>query len=565
MVEVRVLGDFQVLSHGAPVDLPQSRKTRALLAYLAVTGKRHQRERLCELFWELPDDPRAALRWSLSKIRQVFGDCDVTFETDRASVTLKLGSRIDCAELLALPRNDLSSVEASHLERVASRCNGAFLDDLSLDRCPDYEAWRRSVAQEVEIAQVRLYRELIARFSGEPERALTFAVRLREVLPDSAEIAAEIEALSRTVREAAARPAAPPRAPTAAVAASAHPPAAAPQSSAAQFGRDRETRFCKAPDGTRLAYAIAGEGPPIVRAAHWLSHLGFDRESPIWRHWISELSRNNTLVRYDERCNGLSDWNVADLSFDAMVSDLETVVDAAGLDRFTLIGISQSCALSVAYAVRHPERVSGLILYGGYVKGWRARGDAREIATREAMNTLIREGWGQDNPLFRQLFSSMFIRHASPEQVAWLDELQFRTVSPHNAWRLSNAFAEMDVMELLPQVRAPTLVLHAREDAVAPLAAGKAFAYDIPDARFIELDSANHILLEGEPAFGEFLGHVSAFIAATADRPDLRSRQRHEPSAEPAPARAAPAPYRRKPAASVTRQARLNATRRTEG
>jgi len=195
---------------------------------------------------------------------------------------------------------------------------------------------------------------------------------------------------------------------------------------------------------------------------------------------------------------------------------LESVIDATGLGRFTLLGISQSCAVSVAYVVRHPELLSGLVLYGGYVKGWRKRGNAREIATREAMATLMREAWGQDNSLFRQLFTTLFIRDASSEHTAWLNELQRRTVSPVNAWRLQNAFADIDVSDLLPLVRVPTLVLHAREDAVAPVEAGKAFASGIPDARFIELDSPNHILLEGEPAFAQFINHVHAFVDETA-------------------------------------------------
>jgi pimeloyl-ACP methyl ester carboxylesterase len=228
------------------------------------------------------------------------------------------------------------------------------------------------------------------------------------------------------------------------------------------------------------------------------------------------LSAEHTLVRYDERCVGLSSWDAEDISFDAMVSDLEHVIDAAQLERFTLLGISQGCAMSIAYAVRHPERVSGLILYGGYERGWRARGNPNEIATREALATLMREGWGKSNPLFRQLFSSIFIRGAGPKHFAWMDELQRTTMSPENAWRLQNAFADINVTALLPEVRVPTLILHARDDAVAPVECGRTFALEIPGATFIELDSPNHILLEDEQAFAEFMEHVTAFVAATA-------------------------------------------------
>ena len=179
------------------------------------------------------------------------------------------------------------------------------------------------------------------------------------------------------------------------------PDSVAGQLAAAASSGPQEIRFCTTRDGVRIAYGLSGTGPPIVRAAHWMSHLQFDWEGPVWHHWIGGLSEQSTLVRYDGRGNGLSDWEVADLSFEAMIADLESVVDASGLERFTLLGVSQSCAVSVAYAVRYPERISGLVLYGGYVKGWRKRGSGHEIASREALATLMREGWGQDNPTFR--------------------------------------------------------------------------------------------------------------------------------------------------------------------
>ncbi len=217
-----------------------------------------------------------------------------------------------------------------------------------------------------------------------------------------------------------------------------------------------------------------------MRAAHWMSHLGYDHESPVWRHWLREFSGISTFVRYDERCNGLSDWDAEDLSLDAFVSDLEAVVDAAGLERFTLLGVSQSCAMAVRYAIRHPERVQGLVLYGGYVQGWRARGDPEEIARREAILVLMRQGWGQDNPIFGELFASMFVPGASRDQIAQFSELQRRTVSPRNAIRLQNAFAELDVTAELPRVTVPTLVIHADDDRVAPMTSGRALCREDP-------------------------------------------------------------------------------------
>jgi len=277
--------------------------------------------------------------------------------------------------------------------------------------------------------------------------------------------------------------------------------------------RSQQIRYCRSPDGVQIAYAISGKGPPILRAAHWMSHLQYEWESPVWRHWIDSLSKGNTFIRYDERGNGLSDWNASDLSFAAMVCDLESVADANGLSGFPLLGVSQSCAVSVAYAVRHPERVSHLVLYGGYAKGWRKRGDRHEIDTHEAMTTLIREGWGKDNPAFRQLFTETFIPGASREQMAWFNDLQKETASPDNASRLHYSFGDMDVSEILGDVSVPTLVLHARNDAAVPFEQGRALAAGIPGARFVNLNSANHILLSEEPAFADFVREVRSFIS----------------------------------------------------
>lgn len=349
---IKVLGELNVTQQGQLLPLPQSKKTRALLAYLAVVGRAQRREHLCKMFWEVPDDPRASLRWSLHKLRPIVNtEGHVRLHADHNSV---------------------------------------------------------------------------------------------------------------------------------------------------------------------LAYAVCGRGSPIVRAAHWMSHLQYDWESPVWTHWIDALSEKTKLIRYDERGTGLSDWIAEDISFAAMIADLESVVDAAGLDRFTLLGVSQSCAVSVAYAVRHPERVSGLILYGGFVKGWRKRSDSHEVATHEAMTALIREGWGQNNPVFRHLFTAMFIPGANQVQMDWFDELQRISVLPSNAGRLHEAFGEIDVSDVLSQVTIPTLVLHARKDTVVPFQCGREFATGIPGARFVDLDSANHILLANEPAFERFVREVTRFVAETA-------------------------------------------------
>jgi pimeloyl-ACP methyl ester carboxylesterase len=244
-----------------------------------------------------------------------------------------------------------------------------------------------------------------------------------------------------------------------------------------------------------------------------MTHLEFDLESPIWRHLYRELSRDHSLIRYDARGNGLSDRDVEDVSFETFVSDLEAVVDASRLERFALLGISQGCAVSIAYCVRHPERVSKLVLYGGYGRGRRKRGSQTEIDQAEALSTLLLEGWGRENPAFRQIFTSLFIPDGTPEQVQWFNDLQRKTTSAQNAVRIRRAHDMIDVSDLLAQVRVPTLVVHCRDDAVVPFDEGRRLAAGIPGARFIAFDGRNHLVLESDPSWDRFVSEIKTFLA----------------------------------------------------
>lgn len=274
----------------------------------------------------------------------------------------------------------------------------------------------------------------------------------------------------------------------------------------------QDIKFCTASDGVRIAYATVGTGPPLLKTANWLNHLEYDWQSPIWSHLLRALASRHQLIRYDERGNGLSDWEVGDISFDAFVRDLESVVEANGLKKFSLLGISQGCAVSIAYAVRHPERVSHLILYGGYARGRRKRGQPATIEQTEALLTLMRQGWGQENPAFRQIFTSMFIPEATAEQATWFNDLQRMTTSPENAARIREALDDLDVSGQLGDVRVPTLVLHCREDAVQPFEEGRRMAAGIPGSRFVALDSRNHMILEHEPARVRLLDEITRFL-----------------------------------------------------
>ena len=272
-------------------------------------------------------------------------------------------------------------------------------------------------------------------------------------------------------------------------------------------------RFCTAADGTRIAIASIGSGPPLVRAAHWLSHVEHDLHSPVWRPWLAELASHHTYIRYDQRGCGLSDSEVSDFSLEAWVGDLEAVVDSLQLRRFPIIGMSQGGAVAIFYALRHPERVSHLILTGAYARGalQRDTGDSGRLEAETLVN-LIRIGWGRDNAAFRQVFTNQFIPGGTPGQHQWWNELERLTASPENAARILDAFHYIDIVAMASQLRVPTLVLHARGDERVPFDEGRRLAALIPGARFVPLNSSNHVLLDTEPAWTEFLREVRSFL-----------------------------------------------------
>jgi len=294
-------------------------------------------------------------------------------------------------------------------------------------------------------------------------------------------------------------------------------------------------RYARSADGTALAWAEAGAGVPLVKAANWLTHLEYDVESPVWSHWINFFADHFRFIRYDERGCGLTDREVADLSFERWVQDLESVVEAAGLDEpFALLGVSQGAATAIAYAERYPERVSCLILYGGYAKGWRARGDAGAAKLYNALVEITEIGWGLENPVFRELFTRRFIPEGTAEQVAWFNDLCRNTVSSQMAARLLAARSDLNVSSLLARVKAPVLVLHCSRDEVVPFAEGKELAQGLPDAQFVTLESRNHIVLKHEPAWRRVKEAVLDFMslqrggksAHSADLDRLSRRER---------------------------------------
>jgi pimeloyl-ACP methyl ester carboxylesterase/DNA-binding CsgD family transcriptional regulator len=292
-------------------------------------------------------------------------------------------------------------------------------------------------------------------------------------------------------------------------------------------------RYLRTNDGIQLAWAAMGAGQPLIKAANWLTHLQYDLESPVWKHWIEFFAKHFRFIRYDERGCGMTQWQVPDVSVRTWIGDLEAVAAVAEPQGSAVVlGISQGAATGIGYAVRHPERVSHLILYGGYATGWALRGDAEGLRRYQAIVELIRLGWGTDNVAFRQVFTSRFVPDASAEQLHWFNDLCKRTTTPEIAAHLMLARSDVDVRELLHQVSVPTLVIHAADDNVTPISASRDLAAGIPGAEFVQLESRNHVLLENEPAWSRFKDVVLEFTGQSPARDqdrrfaELTSRER---------------------------------------
>ncbi|MDX1474048.1 MAG: alpha/beta fold hydrolase [Reinekea sp.] len=526
-LSLTLLGEPQLLWNDQALELPPSKKTRALLAFLALTNRPHRRDRLCEIFCSSAEDPRAALRWSLSKVRQLVNKVDDTrLQADRERVFLNMDDIAIDIHQIAQHLN-AEGLSPSALETLYQQLQEPFLDGLELPEQDLFQQWLRGERQEVVRLQGRVLAKLASHaqlnipqrlewarvwLSLEPlnPRAATRLVSELKLQQATDELVRVTENLVQRFRNAG-------------MAWSPDRESVDEQQGSIHSERDRQREFllkqkinfCTAADGVRLAYASVGRGTPILKAANWLSHLEHDWDAPIWSPLFRDLASDHHFIRYDERGNGLSDWNVEHISFDDFVTDLETVADASGLDSFALLGISQGAAVSIEYAIRHPERVSQLILFGGYDAGWRIDATDDTIREREAIMTLTKSGWGNDNPAYRQIFSSTFMPSANADELAWFNEFQRLTTSPENAVRFLSVFGDIDVRDKLAQVKVPTLVIHSVRDNRIPVSVAHRLASTIPNATFVGLDSDGHLLLGREPASGEFVQAVRQFIHAS--------------------------------------------------
>lgn len=518
---------MEVSCDGNPVALPPSRRTRSLLAFLAITARPHRRDRLCEIFWQAPDDPRGALRWSLSKIRSLVNDSESErLLTDRERVTLLTQDIVIDIHSAASKVED-SSTTLIELLNINTQLEEPFLDGENLPEQELFEQWLGGEKKEIE----RVRGKLMARLSRHPDVAvpeqLDWARKWHAMEPynpkAASQLLAHMNALEQTKEAEELRERLSERFRKAGIAWTySHSKTLESDENDTKiedFLPRQKIRFCTASDKVRIAYATVGEGQPIVKAANWLSHLEHDWRSPIWSPLFQELANEHQFIRYDERGNGLSDWEVDDISFESFVTDLETVVDACGVDKFALLGISQGAAVSIEYAVRHPERVTHLILFGGYAAGWRINATDAVIKEREAVMTLTETGWGQDNPAYRQIFSSTFMPSASASELAWFNEFQRLTTSPTNAVRFLSVFGDIDVRHQLAKVSVPTLVIHSLGDLRIPVSVGRDIAATIPNSQFVGLESDGHLLLGRESASNTFIEAVRDFVRSKPGKP----------------------------------------------
>ncbi len=440
------------------------------------------------------------------------------------------GAEIDICRLRDVIAEGMESLATAKLAELASVASQGLLRGAELSGQPDFDQFLSREREAFRILRRDLLFELVRRHRETPAESMPWLQELVEIEPYS--LQAHI-ALVETLIKAGRKPDAGRQLKTSLsvlseidgidlvalrYAATGKPPASTTGIPLAPIQTDaklpeQQVRFCTAADGTKIAYATVGEGPPLIKTANWLNHLDFDWESPVWRHVFRGLSDGRSLIRYDARGNGLSDWDVDDFSLERQLSDLEAVIAAVGLDRFPLLGISQGCAISVEFAVRYPEKMTKLILFGGYARGWNRAGSPDLVRQAEAMITLVAIGWGRDNPAFRQMFTTMFMPDAPPENQTWFNELQRITTTPRNAARLLRALGEVDVTHRLAGIRTPTLVLHARGDMRIDFLSGRELASGIPGARFVCLDSNNHIMPETDPAWPVALKEIREFLA----------------------------------------------------
>ncbi len=523
-VSIRMLGDFELIIDDRPIPSREltRRDPKRLVKLLALTtGHRLHREQVVDSLWpdRSPDIAGNRLHKAAHYVRKATGVADsIVLGGDTVALFPNAALTVDVVAFDAAATEALRAGDSAKAERAVTLYRGELLP------YDPYELWAFNTRQRLTLRHRELlrlcerYDQVIALDATDEAAHIGVMQRMLET-GDTDGVTRQFDLLTRVLdeelgigpsREAVALRARAEQSP---------PSTSAPVESTPRFAplATQIVHRCTTPDGIRLAYATSGAGPPLVKASNWLTHLDYDWHSPVWRHWWQALSQRHTLVRYDERGCGLSDWDVDESSFtlDAWVRDLETVVDALGLERFPLLGMSQGGPIAITYAARHPERVSHVIVYGTCARAtWEHAADARrqELA---ALGQLIRVSWGSDQPGFRQVYDAKFLPDGPLETWRAFDELQRRSTSPRNAFWLWRAFGAIDCSDAARQLDIPTLILHSTNDQVWSISEAEELHAIVPGSRLVPLDSRNHILQADEPAFSHFVRAVEQFLRET--------------------------------------------------
>ncbi len=540
--ELALLGSSSVqsVSDKKEIEFP-TRKAKALFIYLAMSPNlRASREKLAGMFWgrSAEEQARASLRQTLASLRRVLNfneQCLIESNSDEVFLVE------DAFYVDALVFEQQSDDEVSSAKQAVDLYQGEFMDGFSIKE-DLFENWQREKRDQLsELAKLKMVS--LAEYwsgSGELNKAILITKSILSIDPINEHAHQSLMHLYTLTgrRESALKQfkdyktllkqelGVEPQeqtidlykkilAKTPLLKDEPRESSSNPKLHEHQIHKNnvkQEIRYCVSDDGVRIAYAVAGDGMPVIKCGNWLTHLEHDWDTPIWRHLMQFLSNEYSLVRYDARGNGLSDWDVGEINVDSFIHDLETVANASGHKKFILFGTSQGCAISAAYAARHPERVSHLILYGGFAAGWNKRNN--EYKDRgKAFLTLIQQGWGQDNPIFRQMFTSLFLPDGAHEQVNWFNDLQKKSTTPENAMRFYQALGEINVTKELSKITVPTLVMHCKDDAMVPFIAGQDLAKRISNSKFVALEGRNHLMLKQEPAWEQFMREFKAFVS----------------------------------------------------
>ncbi|MCL1091093.1 alpha/beta fold hydrolase [Shewanella profunda] len=465
-IVIKMLGELQVFHNNQLIPLPSSKLTRALMVYLLLNPRAQRRDHLCALFWPETKDARGALRWSLSKLRNILNNHIERVVTDHDSVSINTADIDIDIDIIHLSVRALQQhSNAAEVTKLGKELAIPLLDGLDLHNCPEFQHWL--VAQRQQL--IELHRKVLGH-------------NVSGVVSPISSTTPKTAALSAWTRQALTP-------------------------------NQTEIHFCAGNDGVNIAYASVGQGWPIVKPPAFMNHLQYDWQAPLWGHILHTLAKNHQLIRYDDRGSGMSERNISDVCVEDLQQDLVTVVAANNLSKFALLGIGQGAALSIDYAVKHPDKVSHLILFSGYASGWRAEGDPKLRKKMEAIIALAESGWEQDNPAFRQFFSMTFIPDACQQELEWFNEYLYLAANAKNAAGLMSAFADLDVRDKLAQVTVPTLVIHSLGDNAVPALSGREIAATIPGAEFIGLDTTSHFLLDREPSAQVFIDVIQEFIS----------------------------------------------------